>query len=197
MNRAWAIALSIVVSSAVAQTPSGIAQPAASQPAATQPAVGSAAASRTYFNQVSEVLDRALATPAAEAMPSFYTNSANKITTLSKENVDPDVIAWGGTVSLALTNAANTLQVGQQRAESRSNSVPAPGVYDANDPNAQQRGEVDLQNAQQARRQGGLEEHAAASERVANLLANLQDARTKMAAAITARYGAGQSEPAK
>lgn len=161
-------------------------------PQATTPASqpsSNAQASKKYFSQVCEVLDRALTQPAAKAVPSFYSNSANKITTLSKENVDPDVVAWGGTVAMALTNAANALDVGKQRAEGRADSVATPGAYDANDPNRNARARVDVQNAQQARRQAGVEERANASEQVANLLANLQDSRTKVAAQLTQRYG--------
>jgi hypothetical protein len=183
-------ALLIVISSALAQQPppdpSLTAPP--TQPATTQPSA-SAEATRAYFNQVSDVLDRTLSEPAAQAQPSFYSDSAHKITTLPKENVDPDVIAWGGTVTLALTNAANELQTGREQAESRANGVPTPGVHDANDPNREQEAQVDQQNAQQARRQQALSEHAAASQRVAQLLANLQTSRTKVAEQLTQRYG--------
>lgn len=205
-HTAWVTVIILtLVSSAVAQPRLETAsqQLSATQPATTQPApaattqpTAAAQASLNYFNQVCEVLDRALTQPAAEAQPSFYSNSANKINTLAKDNVDPQVVAWGGTVAMALTNASNALQVGQQRAESRSQSVATPGGYDANDPNRQQRAQTDVQNANQARRQGSLEERAAASERVVNLLANLQDARTKIAAQL-ANPNNAPAQPAK
>jgi hypothetical protein len=181
-----AAALLIVISSALAQQPP--AEPPATQPASTQPA-GNAQATQAYFSQIGDVLDRVLSMPAAQAQPGFYSDSAHKLTTLSKENVDPDVIAWGGTVTLALTNAANELETGQEQAESAANGVPTPGPHDVNNLNAEQQAQVDQQNAQQARRQQALSQHAAASQRVAQLLANLQTSRTKVAEQITQRYG--------
>lgn len=165
---------------------------AASQPAPELPPLSPAEATREYFQGVSEALDRVLVEPPATIEATTYSREARRIADLSKENVDPDVVAFASEVSVALTNAANAIEVGKQRAESRSAAVSTPSGYGAGE-GAEARARADRENANSQRRQAALEERARAAEQAATFITALQEPRRQITEVMTQRYA---SDPA-
>lgn len=187
------VAASVCVSAiAFAQTqPSGREETVRVAPA-TQPTTrptSPAAATHAYFREVSRAIDEAVLEPAATLETPVYAQYARRIVELPQELVDTDVLAWGGTVTAKLNDAANAIELGKQRAQSRSAAVASPGGF-GEGPDAEARARAEMQNAQRQRRQAAVEERARGAEEATRILRELQEPRLKIAETITARHGA-------
>jgi hypothetical protein len=166
----------------------------ANVPAPGGGAASAAAASQQYFRSVSAILERLKPGTSLGDSAAWLARDARRIDMLPSAGVDPDLLAWGASVSAKLRESAAVFSAGQQRvrAASASAQVPAayaPGGSGYGDAQQAAQARADRENARRQARQAAAEEHARAATEGARPLQEALDSRAKVRAEMARKYG--------
>lgn len=110
---------------AAATEATGVVKP----PEPLDPKQAAAEASKAYFQAISRMLDAAKGGASMQQSAQNLRNMSRRIQQLPILNVDPELVAWGGNVSIAMTQAATVLAGGQVRAQNAVSAVASPTAY--------------------------------------------------------------------
>ena len=163
--------------------------------AAGRPAASTADASRKYFKAVSRVLETFKPGPSLADSAAWLSRNARQVDQLPADNVDPELLVWGSDVSSQLREAAAVLSASAQRLKARTSSIYMPATYAARgnylDSQQASQARADRANAQRQAQQVAAEERAASTLEAAKPLQAAMDARGKVRATMSERYGGG------
>ena len=118
---------------------------------------------------------------------------AQRINRLPVINVDPDLIAWSGSVSANLIKAANILSVGQTRATARASSVQlSRQSYGGGQSYAERESQasIDSENDRARRREAALQETSAAMEEASAIIDEIHNSRAQIRSELVDKYQA-------
>jgi len=161
---------------------------------ASDPQQRAAAASQAYYRAVSSKLDTMKVKPSPSQGATWLVAQARVIEQLPLLDVDPELAAWGATVSDAFNRAAQELAVGQNRARVASDRVETPvgqtnwtptGSGSSDTPESR----AAFKNAQRQRREAAQNERGQAAERAFNVFNEILPTRAKIRAAMVQKYG--------
>lgn len=174
-------------------------QPVEKQPAQESPKDTMATASQKYYKAVTDILDKlqkqmgvgAKSASLADTS-SWMKRDARRVNRLPILGVDPDLVAWGSTVSTRLTEAAHILSVGQLDTIARTTGIQSAdaglGDYDF-DGNYTGRASTETDIVRRQRQQAATEEKSKALSSAAEIIKDLAGSRQKLRMEMTNRYG--------
>lgn len=191
------------VASAPAGTEAAPARPTEKQPPEKEPTPDASKAalvtnSQKYYKAVTEIVDKlqskiGTGSKAASLADSatWMKRDARRIDRLPILNVDPELLAWGGTVSARLLEAAQVLSVGQLDTLARTTGIENASGWSDYDYDGNYTGQATAASdgVRRQRQQAAMEEKARAHDSAAKIFKDLAGARQKVRADMTQRYG--------
>lgn len=173
-------------------------QPSDIQLAADEQKVTTVSASQKYYAAVTDILDKlqkqmGVGSKSASLADSstWMKRDAKRINRLPILNVDPDLVAWGSTVSTRLTEAAQVLSVGQLDTIARTTGIQNANISGSYDSYGNWTGVdvTDNDDVRRQRQQAATEEKSKALSSATEIIKDLAGARQKLRVEMTNRYG--------
>jgi hypothetical protein len=162
-------------------------------PSTADPKNAAAAASQKYYRAISKSLDSIAGKASPTQGASWLLAQARQFEQLPVLNVDPDLVAWGQSVTQGYMQAAQELALGQQKAKLAAEGIASPTGYTTDAPNGGGSDTAETRaaykNAQQQRRVAAQNERGAAAQRALDIFNQLASTRGKIRADMTQKYG--------
>jgi hypothetical protein len=153
------------------------------------------AASQRYFAAVSQTIDELRPAGELGQTASWLVKDAKQIDALPILNVDPELVAWGGQVSMALRDLASIQASGQRQVRAQTNLQTGPNTYayydgDETDSRANAEARANWNNYQRQRRAAADGVKVGITEQSSAVAKDLLKSRNDIRTAMTQKYSA-------
>lgn len=169
--------------------------PAVDENAPTDPATVQLKATQAYWKKITGILDSFGKAPSLGEQAAWMRRDARRMGDLPILNVDPDMVAWGITVSDQLAAASRTLSMGQMTVRNTSNSIAIPNApgftqnqYDGYYYTNSAQYATDMANYRNQLRAATGAQYEQAAAAAAAQIDNINAMRTEMRVKMTEKY---------